>query len=267
MVIAFGKDLCMAKSTFVGGVFAGKQEQVAIALSEFAKINSVELPKNDVLNALISSSMLVVQALWVRRIDIAFISTYSSVFPIAKKVLEKHDFNDVIYTYRSLNTNLYTQKTSKGRTYNLNKESLVSYLNGVLDNKIAVLSRGKTTKGKTMKKSLKNNVATALFNSFSMSTTQPQPQAKQPKAKPQAQKQEKTTTPTQKPQKWIKTTIAKIAVNSFHKIVKNDGTSVLTWIVGGTAKHLEVRDYKRVVSKIAIADIAEVYAYVRKGDR
>ena len=254
----------MAKSTYVGGVFAGKQEQVAKALSEFAKINSVELPKNDVLNALISSSMLVVQALWVRRIDIAFISTYSSVFPIAKKVLEKHDFNDVIYTYRSLNTNLYTQKTSKGRTYNLNKDSLVSYLNGVLDNKIAVLSRGKTTKGKTMKKSLKNNVAVALFNSFADTTL---PTTTKAKAKPQAQKQEKTTTPTQKPQKWIKTTIAKIAVNSFHKIVKNDGTSVLTWIIGGTAKHLEVRDYKRVVSKIAIADIAEVYAYVRKGDR
>lgn len=262
MVIAFGKDLCMAKNTFVGGVLRREISQVVDVLKTIVKRDGGKMPNNDDLNVVSSAFVFVVKALWIRKIDIAFVERFADILPSVQKVLKNHDFNDVIYTYRSLNTNLYTQKTSKGRTYTLNKTTLTTYLNDVIAGKQNVLSRGKTTtQGKTMKNTLTNK----LFNNFAATTSTPT----KAKAKPQPQaKPQKTKSTTQENQKWVAISLKDAIVDKFHKIVDNKGVSYMGWVAGAKKDALILRNYKNTkTQEVKIADIANVYAYVRKGDR
>jgi hypothetical protein len=248
-----------SKGTSVASIFDRKADMIRDAVVALAKRDNVEVPQNSVIDALIPPYMFVVQALWVRRIDIAFLERFFDTKANIEKLLKNHDFDALIYTFRSINTNLYTQKTSKGRTYNLNKSALLSFISDVSSGKIAVISRQKTQpKGKNMKNQPKNTFASKLFNTLTQATTPT------PKAQP---KQPKVATPTTKSPKYFTVSLAQVVLGNFHRITLADGTKQFVWIIGGDAKSIEVRNGKRVVSKIAVKDIAVVEAYVRKNDR
>lgn len=250
----------MAKSTYVGGVLRRELASIVEVLRTISKRDGVAMPQNDVLNAISTSLVFIVKALWIRVIDVAFVERFADLLPSVQKVLKNHDFDALIYTYRSLNTNLYTQKTSKGRKYTLNKTTFTTFLNDVIAGKQNVLSRGKTTpKGKPMK----NTLANKLFNSFAATTSTP---TTKPQAKPQAKQTKKSDANAQK---WVAVKLKDATLEKFHKIVKQDKTAVMGWLVGIDAKqNIIVRNFKNTqTTKVAVKDVAEVFSYVRKQDR
>lgn len=244
-----------------GAALLRNAKNVGVALTLVFKRDGVDLPKKDVVDALIGAYLLPIQCLWVRVVDVAFIEKFKDNVAVAIKVLEKHDFNDVIYTYRSLNTNLYTQKTSKGRKYSLKKSDYDAFIQGVASGKIVILKRGKTTKGKNvMKKSPKTSLASTLLNSFSTPTIQKV--AAKPTPKPSKKVAKKSTTIVQKGY-FEKVELANVVVGAFHRVILKDNTKVFLWVSGASNVVLQGKDYKKVVVNVKFADIVEIQRYVK----
>ena len=245
-----------------GAALLRNAKNVGVALTAIFKRDGVDLPKKDVVDALIRAYLLPIQCLWIRVVDVAFIEKYQDNVAVAIKVLEKHDFNDVIYTYRSLNTNLYTTTTSKGRKYHLKKSDYDAFIQGVASGKIVISKRGKTTKGKTvMKKSQKTSLATTLLNSFAMPTTTQKPTPK-PSKKVAAKVAKKSSTIVKKGY-FEKVELANVVVGAFHRIILKDNSKAFLWVSGASKVALQGKDYKKVVVNVKFADIVEIQRYVK----
>lgn len=255
----------------LGRVALEKQGLVRQALLDLAKRDGVAVPKNVDLDALSRVYLLPIQCLWLRSYDVAFIEKYAVIVPRVSALLKKFDFNALVHAYRSNYTNLYTQKTSKGRKYSLSMGDFIDFVGKVENGKI-VISVEKPQKENVVK----NSLASQLFNSFSVvpSTTMPISKLQAPKtstttqvSKPQAPK---TSTKTQKvKEKPIKKgfftaiDMKTMEVSKFYRITTKQGQKLYVWLVGASKTQLELRDYKKVVVKVNIADITQVEGYTK----
>lgn len=241
-----------------GAALLRNAKNVGVALVSVFKRDGVDLPKKDVVDALIRAYLLPIQCLWVRVVDVSFIEKFQDNVAVAIKVLEKHDFNDVVYTYRSKNTNLYTTTTSKGRKYHLKKSDYDAFIQDVASGKIVILKRGKTTKGKTvMKKSQKTSLATSLLNSFATPTT-----TQKPSKKVAAKVAKKSSTIVQKGY-FEKVALENVVVGAFHRIILKDNSKAFLWVSGASKVALQGKDYKKNVVNVKFADIVEIQRYVK----
>ena len=235
-----------------------KQGLVRLALIELAKRDGVAVPNNDVLDSLSRVYMLPIQCLWLRSYDVAFVEKYAVVVSRVGALLKKHDFNALVRAYRSKYTNLYTQKTSKGRKYSLSMSDFIEFVGLVEDGKI-VISVEKPQKEKLVK----NSLASSLFNLFAVETTTTTPKSVPSKPKAKAKPQE---TVKEKPVKkgfFTAIDMKTMEVGKFYRLNTSGGAKLYVWLVGASKTHIECRDYKKVVVSVAISDIVKVEGYTK----
>lgn len=242
----------------LGRVAMEKQGLVRLALVNLAKRDGVAVPKDDVLDVVSRVYMLPIQCLWLRSYDVAFVEKYSVFVSRIGALLKKYEFNALVHAYRSKYTNLYTQKTSKGRKYSLSMSDFAEFLT-LVENGTIVISVEKPQK----EKPVKNSLASSLFNLFAQETTTTTPKSVPSKPKAKAKPQE---TVKEKPvQKGFFTAIdmKTMEVGKFYRLTTSGNAKLYVWLVGASKTHLECRDYKKVVVSVAIADIVKVEGYTK----
>lgn len=246
----------------VGRVALEKQGLVRQALLDLAKRDGVAVPKNVDLDALSRVYLLPIQCLWLRSYDVAFIEKYAVIVPRVSALLKKFDFNALVHAYRSNYTNLYTQKTSKGRKYSLSMGDFIDFVGKVESGKI-VISVEKPQKENVVK----NSLASQLFNSFSVvpsTTTQvSKPQAPKTSTKTQEKVKEKVKEKPIKKGFFTAIDMKTMEVSKFYRITTKQNEKLYVWLVGASKTQLELRDYKKVVVKVNIADIVQVEGYTK----
>jgi hypothetical protein len=97
---------------------------------------------DEVKKQLVNCYLLAVQCVWLRieteqKVDDMLVK-YEDTIEDSFALLSTHNFDDLVYTYRSLFTNLYSFKSGEKRWYKLSKETFVSFQKDVLDGKIVV---------------------------------------------------------------------------------------------------------------------------------
>lgn len=120
-----------------------KSNSVSLAVARFNVANSLDLA-DSVLLTIERSYLLAVQCVWIRNLDKdekiadAFLVKYEDTIVDSNELLNAYEFDDLVYTYRSLYTNLYSFKSGEKRWYKLSKETFVSFQKDVLDGKVVV---------------------------------------------------------------------------------------------------------------------------------
>ena len=245
----------------LGRVALEKQGLVRQALLELAKRDGVAVPKNVDLDALSRVYLLPIQCLWLRSYDVAFVEKYAVIVPRVSALLKKFDFNALVHAYRSNYTNLYTQKTSKGRKYSISMGDFIDFVSKVESGKI-VISVEKPQKETIVK----NSLASQLFNSFAQTTSTPTQTVKPQAPKVSTKSQEKAPKVKEKPIKkgfFTAIDMKTMEVSKFYRITTKENVKLYVWLVGATKTHVELRDYKKVVVNLAIADIVAVEGYTK----
>lgn len=250
-------------------IVADKRNAIVVAITSMATQDGVAMPPKTLMDTLSNAYLLVVQCLWVRNIDIAFIKKYGAIAPRVALLLKKFDFNDIVRTMRAKYTNLYTQKTSKGRTYNLNFETFSELVAGLESGKIVIYKKKsvKNTQGNGMAKQ-NNSFSSQLFNSFAQQTSTPTQKAvaatpKTPKTSPKVEAKPKEK-PIQKGH-FDAIAVKDMVVGKFYRIaVKNNDKKLYVWFDSvANAGAINVRDYKKVVVAVKLSDIIAVEAYTK----
>lgn len=242
----------------LGRVALEKQGLVRQALLDLAKRDGVAVPKNVDLDALSRVYLLPIQCLWLRSYDVAFVEKYAVIVPRVSALLKKFDFNALVHTYRSNYTNLYTQKTSKGRKYSLSMGDFIDFVGKVESGKI-VISVEKPQKENIVK----NSLASQLFNSFSQSTSTTTQVSKPQAPKTSTKTQEKVKEKPIKKGFFTAIDMKTMEVSKFYRITTKQNEKLYVWLVGASKTQLELRDYKKVVVKVNIADIVQVEGYTK----
>lgn len=114
--------------------------------------------------------LLAVKCLWIRlpKVNVSnFVAKYQELTVIAMQLLKTYNFDDLVVTFRSINTNLYEVHTNLGRKYNLNYSSYAQFLDDVSSNKVQVLQTSVSKKqSKAPKGAKKQPKVVSLTNSF-----------------------------------------------------------------------------------------------------
>ena len=250
-------------------VLASKETSVRAAIVAMATKEGVAMPQKSVMEALVLAYLLVVQALWIRVIDIAFILKYAVVAPRVSALLKKFAFIDIVRTMRANYTTLYTSKTSKGRKYTLNYDTFLEFVGRLESGKLAIYTKKTVEKPqKEAKMTKKNSLATQLFNSFAQNTSTPTQNAvaakpKTPKAtqKDDAKVKEKPITKG----RFDAIAVKDMVVGKFYRVaVKNQEKKLYVWLDSvSSAGEINLRDYKKVVVAVKISDIVAVEGYTK----
>lgn len=245
----------------LSGVVVGKQGQVRVALENLAKRDGVAVPQNDVLDVVSRAYLVPIQCLWVRVIDVSFVEKYADIVGRVAVLLKKFDFNAIIRAYRLNYTNLYTQKTSKGRKYSLSKADFYEFVEKVEKGAI-VISSEKPKKENVVK----NSLASRLFNQFAQNTSTATQVSTQSTPKQAPKSSKKRDEVKEKPVKkgfFTKIDMNAMEVSKFYRIITKNNEKLYVWLVGANKTHLQLRDYKKVVVSVAIADITQVESYTK----
>jgi hypothetical protein len=121
--------------------FVVKSKSIEVAVSKYLSNQGLNL--DDQVKATISKCyLLAVQCVWLRieteqKVDDMLVK-YENTIEDSNALLNTYDFDDLVYTYRSLFTNLYSFKSGEKRWYKLSKDTFVSFQKDVLSGKIVV---------------------------------------------------------------------------------------------------------------------------------
>jgi hypothetical protein len=229
--------------------FVVKSKSIEVAVSKYLSNQGVNL--DDQVKATISKCyLLAVQCVWLRieteqKVDDMLVK-YEDTIEDSNALLNTYDFDDLVYTYRSLFTNLYSFKTGEKRWYKLSKDTFVSFQKDVLSGKVA-LQKPQVNK-RVVKPTTKVVVppTNSLLTKFAVSL-QPTTQvvAEQPKTK--AKKEVKATTKVVAEKvvpHFEKVSLKDINEKNFYQFVLKNGA-----VMFGTIKISKVIDEVIVVLK------------------
>jgi len=217
--------------------------------------------------ALLSEAyMLPVQCLWYRipndsKVDM-LITKFEKFMPKAIELIKKHGFDALVYTFRSIYTNLYTAK-GQGRTYSLSVESFAEFLTkvekqGVVAKQVAQ----KTQKTTIVSNSFANLLTLAKqLNKFAEQVEQPKVEAQAPQVQQVAPKTE-----IKKQGYFSEVSIGELTSGKFDsrfiKITVAD-KNFFGHLVGSQNGNIVINLTSRKVENVAIATIVKAQVYTK----
>lgn len=115
--------------------------------------------ETETINNITNGYMLIVQCIWYRLTDDKKIANLIVKFEkeaaLGMSLLETHSFEDLVYTFRSIKTNLYQVSGGKGRKYNLSTKDYNEFLENVKNGTYQVISKQKVSAKSTKTKAKK----------------------------------------------------------------------------------------------------------------
>lgn len=149
---------------------------VRSAIESQLKSEGVDLSGlEDQISKITEGYMLVVQCLWFRitsdkKVE-NLLTKYEDILKDVMNALVSNEFDNLVYTYRSLYTNLYEAKKGEPRQYKLSKESFEDFINKVNSGEIKVLVKPIKAKAKkNTSKEVKMKTSFALGGLLSQTT-------------------------------------------------------------------------------------------------
>lgn len=114
---------------------------VSNAVSDYLSKQGLDL-EDQVKKTIVDCYLLSVQCVWLRietakKVDDMLVK-YEDTIEDSNALLNTYSFDDLVYTYRNIYTNLYSFKVGEKRWYNLSKATFVAFQKDVLNGKVVV---------------------------------------------------------------------------------------------------------------------------------
>lgn len=232
--------------------FNEKQEAIFEVLQEQMVAQGVDLKVyGEKVRELSQAFMLVEQCLWFRietkeKVE-KMITSFEALVPSILELISKHGFENLVYTYRSVNTNLYTYKVSgEKRWYKLNKKDFTSFVEKLHDGSMSIIEKPKK---QAKKPSVKQGAVVSNLAMFIQGTIEDSGKAKATTKVVEKKKAAKATTKVVEKEKgksnnvvvkgWVEHDLAKeLAPKTFIKVKHVDGKNIF-------ARYLGMKAYKK----------------------
>lgn len=247
-------------------IFAQKSLAVSKGIQRLAVKSSTSID-DKTLKVLVEAYMLPVQCLWYRipndsKVDM-LISKFEKFMPQAITLIAKHGFDNLVFTFRGIYTNLYISRHGQGRTYSLSVDSFDKFLQTIQKDGTLVLTAKKYLHKQAKTQTISNSFSQVL--KVAENVAKKVPQVEQPKVEAPSPKVE-TKTEIKKGGYFVEVSIGELTSGKFDKqFIK------LTIADKNRFGHMQfTQDAKvymlstsRKVEIIAIADISKAQVYTK----
>ena len=256
--------------------FSEKQERVLKVVQKEMQEQGVDINQHaGQIKRVTDALMMVEQCLWYRIENdekiAKLIATYEDEVSRILAILETHKFENLVYTYRSNYTNLYTyKKEGVARWYKLSKKDFLDFLSKIENGKMQVVAKTSATSAK--KSASVSKLATLIVEPKKEVS---KPSKKEKKVTQMALAIEEPKKQVSKPSKkektkkgWVEHDLTKtLKERTFVKIKMDDDTNRFVRYLGMRATKKEgfviLVDDHGTTCEINALNIKKVYTYVK----